>query len=356
MTESNEMFRTVLRGYDPAEVDRRVDDLTAAVTALTQQRDGLAARVEELHQTTLTAAEPAGFEHLGARVGQILALAESEAAELRGTAQDEAAAHLDTAHQDTTQIREQADRYSTTTQGDADAQAARIVEDARKAADEHRDSAERDASVRLQQAEAVYEEQRARAAKAAADFETTLAGRRQAAEDEFTQKIGDSRARFDEISESAERTRSEAETMRTQAAKEATRLADEARETAAQIIGEAKATAERIRVDTERELAAAMQRRDSINSQLSNVRQMLATLTGTAPFALTGFADSDFAEKATEPSTDSVGASDEIDEIDEIDAEPVGGSGEATATPGADDRADGEPETSDEQTLAHGGS
>ena len=89
--------------------------------------------------------------------------------------------------------------------------------------------------------------------------------------------------------------------MRAQAAKEATHLADEARDTAAQIIGEAKATAERIRVDTERELAAAMQRRDSINAQLSNVRQMLATLTGTAPFALTGFADSDFAEDDIEP-------------------------------------------------------
>ena len=199
MTESNEMFRTVLRGYDPAEVNHRMDELTAAVTALTQQRDGLAARVEELHQASSATAEPPGFEHLGTRVGQILTLAESEAAELRSKAQEEAAAHRATAHQDTTQLREEADRYSATTQSDADAQAARIVEDARKAADEHRDSAERDASVRLQQAEAVYEEQRARAAKAAADFETTLAGRRQAAEDEFTQKMGDSQVRFDEI-------------------------------------------------------------------------------------------------------------------------------------------------------------
>jgi hypothetical protein len=39
-----------------------------------------------------------------------------------------------------------------------------------------------------------------------------------------------------------------------------------------------------VRADSERELAAAAQRRDSINSQLANVRQMLATLTGaTAP-------------------------------------------------------------------------
>jgi hypothetical protein len=40
-----------------------------------------------------------------------------------------------------------------------------------------------------------------------------------------------------------------------------------------------------VRNDSERELAAATQRRDSINAQLTNVRQMLATLSGSA----TGF-------------------------------------------------------------------
>jgi hypothetical protein len=48
------------------------------------------------------------------------------------------------------------------------------------------------------------------------------------------------------------------------------------------MIAEAKATAERIRSESERELAAATQRRDSINAQLTNVRQMLATLTGAS--------------------------------------------------------------------------
>ncbi|MGA9750116.1 MAG: hypothetical protein WBQ50_21905, partial [Nocardioides sp.] len=37
---------------------------------------------------------------------------------------------------------------------------------------------------------------------------------------------------------------------------------------------------------SDRELAAATQRRDSINAQLANVRQMLVTLTGSAPVAL----------------------------------------------------------------------
>ena len=103
--------------------------------------------------------------------------------------------------------------------------------------------------------------------------------------------MGEAQARLDEMSDLAERTRLDAEGTRAQAAKEAGRLTEDAHEAAAQIISEAKATAERIRSDSDRELAAATQRRDSINSQLANVRQMLATLTGTAPFSLTGLAD-----------------------------------------------------------------
>ena len=48
------------------------------------------------------------------------------------------------------------------------------------------------------------------------------------------------------------------------------------------MVAEAKTKAERIRDDSERVLAAATQRRDSINAQLTNVRQMLATLSGGA--------------------------------------------------------------------------
>ncbi len=342
MTDQN-TFKTVMRGYDPAEVDRRLQELGAALTELTHQRDGLAARVEELHHTSSEAAQPATYEHLGSRVGQILGLAESEALELRTEAQEEVDALRANAQKDATRVRDEADRYAARVRSEADADAARIVEDARKAADDHRDSAERDASVRLQEAEAVYEEQRARAAKAAADFETTLAGRRSAAEDEFTQKMGEAQARLDEMSDLAERTRLDAEGTRAQAAKEAGRVTEDAHESAAQIIAEAKATAERIRSDSDRELAAATQRRDSINSQLANVRQMLATLTGTAPFSLTGLADA--------PDEAWVGADDEHASAD--DGQPQ--VDESEVAPSSDEQVDAEhdSETSAE-ALAHG--
>ena len=58
-----------MRGYDPAEVDRRLGELTDAIAELTHQRDGLSARVEELHQSSTAPTEPASYEHLGSRVG-----------------------------------------------------------------------------------------------------------------------------------------------------------------------------------------------------------------------------------------------------------------------------------------------
>ena len=48
------------------------------------------------------------------------------------------------------------------------------------------------------------------------------------------------------------------------------------------IVAEAVSRADRIREESERELAAHVQRRNAINAQLTNVRQMLATLSGTS--------------------------------------------------------------------------
>jgi hypothetical protein len=55
---------------------------------------------------------------------------------------------------------------------------------------------------------------------------------------------------------------------------------DEASRLADAIVADAQAAAERIRGESERELATSIHRRDTINAQLTNVRKMLATLTG----------------------------------------------------------------------------
>ena len=179
---------------------------------LTHQRDGLSARVEELHHATTAPAEPAEL-----RAPRVPGRPDPRA---WPRARPSSCAPRPRRRPTPSGRRAPGGRRGCATRPTATppASAARPTRrppgswrtPARRA-DEHRDSAERDASVRMQEAEAVYEEQRARAAKAAADFETTLAGRRSAAEDEFTQKMGEAQSRLDEMSELAERTRLEAE-------------------------------------------------------------------------------------------------------------------------------------------------
>ena len=60
----------------------------------------------------------------------------------------------------------------------------------------------------------------------------------------------------------------------------AEQLLQNAEAQADQIVSEARDHASRVREESDRELAAASAQRDSISAQLSNVRQMLATLGG----------------------------------------------------------------------------
>jgi cell division septum initiation protein DivIVA len=291
MSDSPTPFRVVLRGYDPSQVDRRVSELADSAEQARRQVGSLEARVQQLEEEQSRPveerpAEPVSYSHLGERVGQILALADDEAAELRARAREEAAAHRAKVDEAAAGIRGAADGYAAQRRSEADAEAARVLEDARRSADERLDVAERDAAARIQEAEAVYETQRAKAAKAAADFETTLATRRQKSEEEFTQQMAEAQGRLEELQRHIETSRAEADAAQADAARESRRLLDDAEQQAAAIVGDAKVMAARIRAESERELAAATQRRDSINAQLANVRQMLTTLTGAAPSAL----------------------------------------------------------------------
>jgi hypothetical protein len=99
----------------------------------------------------------------------------------------------------------------------------------------------------------------------------------------------------------------------------------DARRQADEIVSAAEQRAARIRAESERELAAATQRRDSINSQLTNVRQMLATLSGTAPAAFAALEPGDEAaggaEQAAGQPAAELDAGDEVDEVAATESE-----------------------------------
>ena len=157
-----------------------------------------------------------------------------------------------------------------------------MLEEARRQSDEILDTADRDATARREEAEAYYEHQRAAAAQAALDFEQTLAERRERAERDFTTQTAAAQAQLGQLQDTLAGQRREGERDRAQAQAEAKRIVDEARQQAEHLVSEAQARVSRIRSESERELSAASARRDSINAQLANVRQMLATLTGSS--------------------------------------------------------------------------
>lgn len=299
MTDSP-AFRSVLRGYEPTQVDQAVHDLRAAVDAARQEaaertvevskltslhdelRQHLAARDSEiagLHEAQRRAAAPT-FADLGQRIGTILGLADEEATELRATAEQQATASRQAAEETASATRADADRYAADVRSRADSECARILEDARSQADEILDAADREASARREEAEAVFESQRAKAAAAAADFEMTLAHRRDKAAEEFTAAMGQHERSLASIQERSSALAAESQAAHESARAEAAAMLDTARAEAANLVAAARDHADRIKRDSDRELAAATARRDSITAQLTNVRQMLATLGG----------------------------------------------------------------------------
>ena len=295
-------FRIVLRGYEPTQVDHSLRELTQAVDAarreaaertiaaskLSASHAELAARLEE-RETQITSLEDAqrsapapAYADLGQRIGSMLTLADEEAKQITADAKEVAAQIRQSAMSDADATRIAADRYAENVRTEADAAAARVVEDAKRQADSILDEADREASARRGEAEAVYENQRAKAAAAAADFETTLAERRHRAAEEFGSQMAAEEQTLANIQERSSQLSRESEQAHAEATSAAHTLIDSARNEAAAILGAAKDHAERIRRDSERELAAATARRDSITAQLTNVRQMLGTLGGAS--------------------------------------------------------------------------
>lgn len=301
MTDNAPSFRSVMRGYDPAQVDThlgellsalddarreatdRTDELSrtrAAHADLSAEADDLRAQARSLEDAQRSAGQPT-FTDLGARVGQILQLAEDEATERRAEAEVDAADLRAAAVAAAETVRAEATRSGDEVLIRAQADAASRLESASRRADEMVDEAERAAHTRREEGEAVYESQRVKAAASAADLETTLAERRDKAAAEFAAQLATHDQQLTEARSRAEAVAAESQQLHLDATQEADRLLQVARAEAAALTTAARDQAERVRAESERELAAATDRRDSINRQLANVRQMLSTLGGS---------------------------------------------------------------------------
>lgn len=317
-------FRLVRRGYEPTDVDQRIADLMKQAGNSQQRIVELTARVRELEAAQKLAGDqlvPSGgtptFADLGARVGQILSLAEEEAAEIRASAKTDFEERLREADQTAQRVRAEADDYALERRTTADEEAKALVGNAHRRSDELHEETKRDAAARRAEAEALYEAQQAKAAQAAADFETTLAERRDRVEREFAAQFETTRGQLDEAQAHLEETRNEAQRIRNDAETGGRRMVEDAQQEAETIVAQARAHADRIAAESDRALSAATQRRDSINAQLANVRQMLATLTNVSPAGLLAIDDAAL-EAIEEPgaAAEAGGAADEMEALE----------------------------------------
>jgi len=124
------------------------------------------------------------------------------------------------------------------------------------------------------------EEARAKAAQAAKDFETTLSRRRDQAEQELSARLAEVERRLAETNEAAEQVKRDADAHRADSERRSAQILEAAKREAETLVTEATGKATRQRSEVERELATLVRRRDSVQAQLQNVREMLATMTG----------------------------------------------------------------------------
>lgn len=301
-----ENFRTSFRGYEPSDVDPAMAKLRKEVTDTVAELSGtrveahklalanaeLMQRSEEAQQRIVelqreAAHRPAPtFIDLGKNIGSILALAEEEAADMRQAAADAAAQSRVDAEEMSEKLRAAADDYAADARSRADADVAVLLEKARREGDDILDFADRESQTRREEAEALYERQRAESTTAAVDFEQTLAQRRESVAAAFNAELEEHERMLAETVTRRDEAEVEAKRMLDDATQQSRTLSESARAEADQLVSYARNQADRIKTESERELAAATARRDSITSQLANVRQMIGTLGGgTALFA-----------------------------------------------------------------------
>ena len=287
-------FDVALRGYDRDQVDAHLTSIDSEFSNVLAERDRLAqrvqaleGRVEELHLQTnadiQAAADKAPVSSLtgfGNRIEKILRLAEDESLALREETRSDIEQDRNEAAKQVSAIRQAAEKDALAHRRKIEQEATLILERANQEAARVQAEAQTQAAATREEASGHLEAVRAKAAQAAADFETALAKRRQKAESDHALRTDAAERELAETVARTDQLRAEAEKMRADAERRSQEMLQAAQRESAELVAEARAQADRTRRESERELAALSKRRDAINEQLRNVREMLSTLTG----------------------------------------------------------------------------
>ncbi|MDN5769114.1 MAG: hypothetical protein L0H96_25455 [Humibacillus sp.] len=286
---------------DASERSVELTKLNAALADLRGQLSQQSRVMAELKRAS-TPAPSQAFVEIGERVGQILTLADTEATEMvaRATAQAEALRE-----QAATAADEQhaaAAAYAQEAHQRVDEESTRIIAQATREARAIVAEAQSVTASQRREAAAEYESHRAKASAASAELETTLAARRDQADREFEARRQAAEAALAEADQRVKQLTARAQQDAAELHARGTAALEAAQAQADQVVSEAHDHASRLREESDRELAAATSQRDSITGQLSNVRQMLATLGGGV--RIEGLAPADDVQAADVPTNE----------------------------------------------------
>ncbi|HYT09848.1 MAG TPA: hypothetical protein VEL73_04230, partial [Mycobacteriales bacterium] len=101
-------------------------------------------------------------------------------------------------------------------------------------------------------------------------------------EQELSARLAEVERRLVDTNDAADQVKREAEAHRLDSERRAAQILESARREAEALVNDATAKASRQRSEVERDLANLVRRRDSVQAQLQNVREMLATMTGAS--------------------------------------------------------------------------
>jgi cell division septum initiation protein DivIVA len=279
-------FDTAMRGYDRTAVDAKVSALTAERAAFERRAAELQREISRMNGTMGRPDDNSPYYVTVSRqLESILKSADDDGD--RMTQEAAAAGRRD---------REMA-------QAAADSMRARMNEEAGNAEAAAREAqmqmiaqAQQEAQMIRQQGDdkaariaggagEVVEAARAHGAQLATDTETRMTTQREQFERDVVARQETAERRLSETAQLAAQMKAESTQMTEDSQRAAQALIEAARAAARELVEETSERAARLGQEAEREVAALTHRRDSIQAQLSTVRETLASLSGSAALA-----------------------------------------------------------------------
>jgi cell division septum initiation protein DivIVA len=282
MNPSTSHFDTAMRGYDRAAVDAKVAQLTDERVSFERRSAELEREMARMKQSLANGESAPYYITLSRKLENILRDADEDAqrtqsdAELAGQRERERA--MAVAEELMSRTKEETDRREAETK----AQIEGMIHASRSEAERVRQEATEKAAAMVGSTSDVVEKARIKGAQIATEVETKLTAQREQFERDTVTRQETAERRLAETAQMAEQMKAEAVRMTEDSQRAAKALIEAARTAASELITETTSRAERLQQDAERELAALTHRRDSINAQLSTVRETLSSLSGGA--------------------------------------------------------------------------